>query len=259
MILEAVVTALADEQAALTHMLEGRPDADWQRPSRCAGWTVADVMLHLAQTNEMAIASVDDRFPEYLDEVGRRVAAAGQSGTGLNVDDTAAVFVAAERDRPLDDLKVRWHRSVDNFLDRLKGADLHRRVTWVAGQLSLRTLVATRLAETWIHAGDVAYGLGVDVASTDRLQYIARLAWRTLPYAFARAGRELSGPVAFELRAPDGDRWDFASGEPVTTTIRGGATELCLVAARRLDAKQTSLAGDGPDADAVLEVVRTYA
>ena len=37
---------------------------------------------------------------------------------------------------------------------------------------------------------------------TDRLWHIARLAWRTLPYAFGRAGREPTGPVAFELRSP---------------------------------------------------------
>ncbi len=63
------------------------------------------------------------------------------------------------------------------------------RVTWVSGQLSLHTLTATRLSEAWIHTGDIASALGVDLAPTDRLRHIARLAWRTLPYAFDRAGR----------------------------------------------------------------------
>ena len=77
-------------------------------------------------------------------------------------------------------------------------ADPHARVTWVAGELSARTLATTRLAETWIHTGDVAPAFGSS-SPTVRLWHIARLAWRTLPYAFARPGA--TGPVAFELRA----------------------------------------------------------
>ena len=85
------------------------------------------------------------------------------------------------------------------------------------------------------------------------------LAWRTLPYAFARAGRELSGPVAFELAAPSGERWEFTPDTAPATVIRGDGVELCLVAARRLDPAATALRGEGPDAAAVLELVRTYA
>ncbi|MBV9039834.1 MAG: maleylpyruvate isomerase family mycothiol-dependent enzyme, partial [Acidimicrobiia bacterium] len=224
------------------------------RPSRCEGWTVADVVLHLAQTNEMAIASVDGRYPEYLAQVGRQLEA-----VAANVDDGAAHMVAAERDRPLPQLKSRWRSSVDDFLARLYGADFHRRVQWVAGELSTRTLVTTRLAETWIHTGDVTDALGIELKPSDRLRHIARLAWRTLPYAFARAGRELSGPVAFELTGPTGDRWDFIPDEAPVTTVRGQGLELCLVAARRVEPAQTSLTADGADADAVLDLVRTYA
>src|SRR5205823_1880386 len=106
-------------------------------------------------------------------------------------------------------------------------ADPHERVTWVAGQLSVRTLATTRLAETWIHSGDVADALGRSLVPSDRLRHIARLAWRTLPYAFERAGRQLHGPVAFELRGPDGRAWEFAPDEEPATTIRGDGHELC--------------------------------
>jgi hypothetical protein len=43
------------------------------------------------------------------------------------------------------------------------------------------------------------------------------------------------------------------------TVIEGDGAELCLVAARRVSAEDTSLRGTGPDARAVLELVRTYA
>lgn len=253
--MDDVVSALAEQQAELTGILTAIDDADWQRPSRCEGWTVADVVLHLAQTNEMAIASVDDRIPQYLEDVGRSLGDAPPS----NVDDGAALMVAKERDRSLADLKARWRSTVNEFLGRLEATDFHRRVTWVAGELSIRTLVTTRLAETWIHTGDVADGLGVELQPTERLQHIARLAWRTLPYAFSRSGRELSGPVAFELRGPTGRDWIFTPEKPALTTIRGDGADLCLVAARRVDPHGASLTGEGPDATAVLELVRTYA
>jgi uncharacterized protein (TIGR03084 family) len=252
---DEVVSALAEQQAELTGILTGIDDADWQRPSRCEGWTVADVVLHLAQTNEMAIASVDDRMPQYLEDVGRSLASTPPS----NVDDGAALMVANERDRPLAELKARWRSTVNEFLGRLDDTDFHRRVTWVAGELSVRTLVTTRLAETWIHTGDVADGLGVGLQPNDRLKHIARLAWRTLPYAFSGSGKQLSGPVAFELRGPSGNDWSFVPDEPAVTTIRGDGVDLCLVAARRVDPRKTSLTGEGPDAEAVLELVRTYA
>jgi hypothetical protein len=106
----------------------------------------------------------------------------------------------------------------------------------------------------------VADGVGVTLEPGDRLRHVARLAWRTLPYAFGRAGRTLTGPVAFELTGPSGDPWTLApDGEDAVTTIRGDGIELCLVAARRLDPADTELSGDGPDVDAVLELVRTYA
>ncbi|MBV8159555.1 MAG: maleylpyruvate isomerase family mycothiol-dependent enzyme, partial [Acidimicrobiia bacterium] len=211
-------------------------------------------VLHLAQTNEMAIASLEGRLPEYLEAVGRTL-----EGTASSVDDGAALLVANERDQPLDRLERRWQRTVDAFHSRLAEADPHRRVQWVAGQLSVRTLVTTRLAETWIHTGDVADGLGVVVEPRERLAHVARLAWRTLPYAFASAGRQLAGPVAFELVGPTGAEWRFTTDEPAVTTIRGDGAELCLVAARRVDATETGLTGEGPDVGAVLELARTYA
>jgi uncharacterized protein (TIGR03084 family) len=132
-------------------------------------------------------------------------------------------------------------------------------VTWVAGELSVHTLATTRLAETWIHTGDVAGALGVTLPPTGRIEHIARLAWRTLPYAFERAGRTLAGAVAFDLVGPQGEMWVFRSEAPTVTSVHGPAEDLCAVAARRVDPGDTRLVAEGADAAAVLELVRTYA
>jgi uncharacterized protein (TIGR03084 family) len=143
--------------------------------------------------------------------------------------------------------------------DAFATIDPSARLTWVAGQVSARTLATTRLAETWIHTADVAEALGVARRSGPHLELIVRLAWRTLPYAFARDGRVLAGPVAVELTAPGGGTWAFGDPRTATTTVRGPAVDFCEVAARRLDPADSNLTATGPDAHRVLALVRTYA
>lgn len=251
--MDAILQALAEQHAELDALLDPLDDSGWPSPTRCDGWTVADVVLHLAQTDQLALASAQGRFAD-----GLAVLAGGIEGRG-NVDDGAAAMVERERGIPNATLYERWRAGAAELRDTLAASDPHQRVDWVAGQLSIHTLVATRIAECWIHAGDVAEAVGVDQVPTDRLEFVARLAWRTLPYAFARDGRELTGPVAFELRAPSGAPWHFVPKEPPLTTITGDGVDLCLVAARRVAPQHTSLRGTGPDADAVLQLVRTYA
>ncbi|HEX6476810.1 MAG TPA: maleylpyruvate isomerase N-terminal domain-containing protein, partial [Acidimicrobiales bacterium] len=62
--LQAIVGALGEQQAELSDVLASLDDARWQRPSQCKGWTVCDVVLHLAQTNELASASASGRMAD---------------------------------------------------------------------------------------------------------------------------------------------------------------------------------------------------
>jgi uncharacterized protein (TIGR03084 family) len=251
--MDEFVAGLAEQQDELRSLLSGLTADEWRAPTRCEGWDVKDVVLHVAQTNEMAIASVDSRLDEFLMEMGRGLAPA------VDVDEGAARMVERDRTMSADEVRARYSSGAADLLARVEAADPHTRVQWVAGQLSVRTLTTTRLAETWIHTGDVAEAVGASLPPGDRLQHIARLAWRTLPYAFARDGRAMAGPVAFELVGPGGEPWTFRPDEPAVTIIRGDGIELCNVAARRVAPSGTSLQGDGPDAEAVLELVRTYA
>jgi uncharacterized protein (TIGR03084 family) len=248
----SIESALAEQHAELAALLRGLDDAAWRQPTPCEGWTVSDVVLHLSQTDEMALASLEDRFADFF------LAAAGD-GEATTVDEGAALLVERARGLSGPEVRQRWEANAAALRDALATADPHRRVTWVAGELSARTLATTRLAECWIHTGDVADALGVGRVHGERLWHIARLAWRTIPYAVAREGRAPPGPVALHLRGPNGDRWDFVPAGAPTTVIRGDAVELCLVAARRVDPRDTALEGTGPDAVAVLDLVRTYA
>jgi uncharacterized protein (TIGR03084 family) len=251
--MDKVVAALTAQQDELTRIVSPLDEAGWRHPSRCAGWSVSDVVLHLAQTNEMAIASLQDRFDEV---VGAFTAGAEPAAS---VDAGADLLVARERGEPGPAVRARWQASADGLRAALGEADPGRRVTWVAGPLSVATLATTRLAETWLHTGDVGVPLGHEPVVDDRLWHIARLAWRTLPYAFGQAGYEPAGPVAFALAAPEGETWHFTGDDAALTTITGPAVDLCNVAGQRARAADTELGGEGPDVAAVLDLVRTFA
>ena len=211
-------------------------------------------MLHLAQTDELALASVHDRFAESLD-----VLAGGLTGR-VTVDDGApAALVARERRTPNSALLERWRTARGLVARRARGEVIRRRVTWVAGQLSTQTLATARLAECWIHTGDVAEAIGIVQEPTDRLVHVARLAWRTLPYAFQRDGREMSGPVRVRPARAERWRWQFVPDVQPATIIDGLGADLCLVAASRHRRGHVAAAPDparSPRARADMRVTR---
>lgn len=250
---DPVVEALAVEHAELAGLLGGLSETQWSSPTRCVGWDVSDVVLHLAQSDAMAIVSARGTLGG-----GGAVAARTPEGAG-GVDDVAAAMVERERGLSEAELLTRWTACGDELVEVLDSMDLSTRVGWVAGDLSARTLATTRQSETWIHAGDVADAVGLERTPTDRLWFVTRLAWRTLPYAFATAGLAMAGPVSLRLDSPGGATWNLVPDEVPATTIEGSAEELCEVAAQRLDPDATSLTGSGPDVHRVLTLIRTYA
>ena len=250
--MDDAVVALRAQQDELAGYVTDAGAADLLRPSRCDGWTVADVLLHLAQTNEMAVASVEGRLQQYVDAVASGLSQAG------SIDDWAGALVDLERGDPVE-ARDRWAASADAQAAAFAACDPTARVQWVAGELAARSLATTRLTESWIHTVDVAVAFGPPPAPTDRLWHTARLTWRTVPYALGQEGLTAAGPVVFSLDAPDGTTWTFGEPGEAVTTITGSALDLCTVAGQRASAAGTSLRGEGPDADHVLRLMRTFA
>ena len=246
-----VLTDLATQHADLRGLIADLPAAGWHAPTPCPGWDVADVVLHLAQTDEAAIASAEGRLGVGPDGtlLGDRVA---------DVDELAERMVVEARSMTTAAVLARWETATQRLRTVLDTTPPDRRVQWVVGTFTARTLATTRLAETWIHTGDVADALGAEVTVDDRIAHIARLAWRTVPYSFARAGLDAPGPVGFDLVLPSGAPCALGL-EDAVTVVRGPALDLCRVAGRRADAADTALVATGPDAEAVLDLVRTFA
>ena len=250
--MEEVVGALEEQQHELAALLDGLDESAWASPSACAGWSIGDVVLHLAQTNEMATGSARGDLAGVMARLTDGLRAA------TDVDDGAALMVEKERGAAVPELHARWRGSCEDLRTALLACDPSARLTWVAGELAARTLGTTRLAETWLHTHDSADGLHVQLVPGERLKHVARLAWRTIPYAFQRAGREPPGPVAFRLTSPSGAPWHHGDDD-APTRVSGDGVELCLVAGQRLAATDSSLVGEGPRADEVLDLIRTFA
>ncbi|MBO3745276.1 maleylpyruvate isomerase family mycothiol-dependent enzyme [Streptosporangiaceae bacterium NEAU-GS5] len=236
---------LAAEYEHLDGILGTLTPEQWSHASLCDGWTVSDVVLHLAQTEELAAAS----------------AAGDASGIGDdvpgNVDGFADDLVAAQRDTTTDALLGRWRTVAFATVAALRDQPQGARLRWITNSMSPAALATTRLAEHWTHAHDITEPLGIAYPDTARLQHIAWLGHRTLPYAFGVEGIE-GGPVYCELTAPDGEIWRF--GDPqAPSTITGPAGEFVRVGARRLTPADSSLKATGPHGPQALAVLRNYA
>ena len=248
---EPVLIALGAQHAELARLLRSLDEIAWRSATPCAGWDVADVTAHLAQSDEAAVASLEGRLVARSD--GTLL-----DGSNADVDALAERMVLDARDLTPAAVLDRWRGAAARLRAVSEGVAPDTRCQWMVGTLAARTLVTTRLSEAWIHTGDIAAALGAEQEVDDRIGHIARLAWRTVPYSFARAGLAAPAPVGFDLVLPSGAR--LALGvDGASTTVHGTALDLCRVAGRRAVAADTALTADGPDAAAVLRLVRTFA
>ena len=261
----AVFDDLSAEEERLESILLGLSDVEWRSESGAAGWTVADVVLHLAQSEEGVVASTagaDLRSTIAAGSAGpagsgRSAGSAEPGGSGGTVDDRADELVRAERAAPME-VFTRWRQARRDALDALRAADPQQPLIWVAGPVKPATLATTRLAEHWAHGLDITGPLGIDFADNERLRHIAWLAHRTLPYALTMAG-EQPAEVRCELTAPDGtSRWTFGP-ENAESSISGLAGAFCRVGAQRLSPDASGLRTTGPHGATALRVLRTYA
>lgn len=240
---------LEAELDRLDQILGGLDQAGWKTPSAAAGWSVADVVLHLAQTEE-SVAQTIAAGPAGIPPIGA-------AADGSSVDAAMDAWVRGERAEP-DVVYARWRAARTASVAALRRADPATPLTWVAAPLRPAVLATTRLTEHWAHGLDITEPLAIPFPDTDRLRHVAWLAHRTLPYAFATAGQDAPA-VRCELTAPDGATvWEYGPSD-ASSLITGPAGAFCRVAARRLAPAEAGLTTYGTEAAHALGLLRTYA
>jgi uncharacterized protein (TIGR03084 family) len=238
------IADLEDEQDRLEAILDALDDAAWHTESGAPGWTITDVVLHLAQSEDAVVATATGD------------ATRGWRLSGDGIDDAMDRLVRAERAEPRV-VFARWRTARREAVAALRAADPKQPLQWAAAPLKPATLATTRLAEHWAHGLDITEPLGIDFPDTDRLRHVAWLGYGSLPYAFGLKGLE-PHPVFCELVGPDGSVWRYGP-EDAESTISGSAGAFCRVGAQRLAPEESGLTTTGPHGAEVLGVLRNYA
>jgi len=241
--LDDILTDLAAEYERLESILAGLTPDQWIMPSALDGWTMRDVVIHLAQTEEGVTESLSEPTGEW---------------TTRDVTLDQAIDARVHNDpTPAADTLERWRAASSASVAALGRADPTVAVRWAAAPLKPRTLATTRLAEHWAHALDICEPLDIALEDTERLRHIAWLGHATLPYAMGLADIE-PFEVRCTLDAPSGATWTFGP-ESATEWITGSGASFCRVGARRLAGVDSGLAVSGPAAAQALSVLRNYA
>lgn len=239
-----LVDDLAAEHAALQAVIAPLSEAEWSALTPAEGWTIADSVLHLALTDEVAALAATDPagFEAYRQ----------QRASGVDA-------FAANRSRPAAEILHMWQTQRQRLLDALRPLDAKQRVTWFGPPMSAMSHATARLMETWAHGQDVLDTLGVERADTARLRHIAHLGVRTRAYSYTQHG--LTPPandVFVALCGPDGAEWTWGTPS-AADRVSGPARDFCLVVVQRRHLDDTQLRVEGPHAREWLLIAQAFA
>lgn len=172
-------------------------EAQWNHPSRCAGWSNRDVVSHLDSTNTFwmfAIAAGRKGDPTQFLATFDPVATPAQLVAASSGDGSAAVL-------------ERFVANTESLVDLLTSLDEHE---WLMlaeappGHLSISAVAHHALWDSWVHERDILLPLGmVPADETDEivaaLRYVAALG----PAFAATRGTLDTGVLAIDVTDPD--------------------------------------------------------
>jgi uncharacterized protein (TIGR03084 family) len=248
-VLEQVLADLSAEGDALEEAVLPLDDQGWRTPVPAEGWDIATTIVHLAWTDEAALAAGTDK--EAWDAL---VMAA--IGDPMGYVDSIA-FEGAKA--PAPEILARWRAARPALVTMLRDFPAGQKLPWFGPPMSPTSMATARFMETWAHALDVYDALGITREPTDRIRHIAHLGVRTRNFAFGV--HELEPPseeFRVELTAPSGEVWAWGP-EDATQRVTGPAYDFCLRVTQRRHRDDLALVATGPDADRWLDIAQAFA
>ena len=242
--IEELCDDLLAERADLIALLQPLDEAAWQTATPAPGWMIFDQVTHMAYFDEAARTAIVD--PETF--LSMREDALG------DVDAYVDKIMRSQRHLRGADVLPWLEHAGNEFTASARGADPKVRVPWYGPEMSLSSMVTSRIMETWAHGQDVRDALGASTPSTPRLRHVAFLGWRALANSFM--ARDLPVPdvdVRVEL-----DQCTFGP-EDATDVVLGPALDFCLVVTQRRHVDDTSLIAEGHVARQWLTIAQAYA
>ena len=254
-VLEQVLADLTAEGDSLEAAVLPLDEQGWRTPVPAEGWDIATTIVHLAWTDEAALAAGTDK--EAWDAL---VMAAIGDPTGY-VDSIA--FEGAKA--PATEILARWRAARPALASMLRDFPRGQKLPWFGPPMSPTSMATARFMETWAHALDVYDALvstGAIAARpepTDRIRHIAHLGVRTRNFAFGVHGLEPpTEEFRVELVAPSGELWTWGP-EDAAQSVTGPAYDFCLRVTQRQHRDDLALVATGPDADRWLDIAQAFA
>jgi uncharacterized protein (TIGR03084 family) len=257
---------LAAEQADLVRIVTSLGPDEWARDTPAEGWTVRDEIAHLAYYDHAAALAMSD--PAAFEAERDRAFGGGDFGAFADYE---AMTLRRDLDGPAT--LAHWKEQSAFLHEAVQAMDPATRVPWYGPPMAGASLVTARVMETWAHGQDVIDALGVQREPTERLRHIAHLGVRTRGFSFTVRGLDPpAGEVLVQLTGPAGDVWTWGpDGTTATTSVDavealdavdaviGSALDFCLVVTQRRNLADTSLAIQGPIAEAWMGQAQAFA
>ena len=227
-----------DESDALAAVLDGRAEADWDRPTLFKDWTANDVIRHLHFWNRGADLSLSD--PDGFQDLRRRFRAAAAATSHRAAE--SSMMGGLGGPALLDD----WRGLYREMAERWAEVDPRRRVPWVGPDMSARSSITARLMETWSHGQAIFDLFGIEREEHDRIRNVVFLGVNTYGWTWSVREREPPGPMPhLRLTAPSGAVWEFGE-EDGENRIEGPAVAFAQVVAQTRNVADTDLRVTGP-------------
>jgi uncharacterized protein (TIGR03083 family) len=225
------VELLVRQRARLADRLARLDASGWHRPTRCPLWDVADVVTHLGDATEWALAAI----------AGTDTPGPG-SARGFDPSTTPHEHVLARRGQPPHQLLARLREETATLAERLRthGEPVAPAVPWVAGLRYTPGLVGIHIFwDSWLHELDLDATLSdagvpalapcpieLDAAAAYGIFFTAAIAQLGLPPEHRLDRHVELGHLAYRLTIGSTlglCRADPAAPTPGTRVLRGPA------------------------------------
>jgi uncharacterized protein (TIGR03083 family) len=230
------------ESDRLADRLERLAEPDWQRPTPCTEWTVADIVAHLASGASVQLLS----FQRGL-----------HGETGQPFKDTAErdALTKAKLELPAGAKAADYRREMDRLLavmDTFTAADLDKKAWHRTGPQPISWFMSQRLGEITLHSADIhtaldgSFSIAPDAAAALAPAYLARLPRLVRPDALRNVQAVIGLGECGSLTVADG--WasysEAGAGANPTLMVKTSPATLLLMATGRVHPKDALARGE---------------
>jgi uncharacterized protein (TIGR03083 family) len=228
--LDDVSVPMLRQRRRLAELLGSLDNNQWAAPTRCAGWSVQDVIAHLVGTNRFWAASIN----------AGRAGAPTQILATFDPVATPAAMVDAVRSWCAAEALDQYVETAEMLALAVEDIDDVAWSTTIAeappGHVALRAVVMHACWDAWVHERDIALPLGIDAAETpDEVAVCLHYASALGPAFLASTGSGQRGRLRVVATEPDIDIIVEVGpnivvrdtvDEDVAPTVRGRAVDL---------------------------------